>query len=145
MKCENELNLRFMSKSCNEGFSRAAVGAFAALMDPTMEELSDIKTAVSEAVTNAIVHGYTNDQGIIEINCQVLEGRVFQIMIRDQGIGIPDIKAARTPLFTTGGSDRSGMGFTIMERFMNSLKVDSQPGEGTTVTMTRKLHGGTFT
>jgi stage II sporulation protein AB (anti-sigma F factor) len=132
MKIENEMTLEFRSLSCNEAFARAVVGAFVAPLDPTMEELGDLKTAVSEAVTNCIVHAYPEEQGTIQV--------------RDQGVGIADIQAAREPLFTTGGEERSGMGFTIMERFMTSLQVESQPGQGTTVTMTRKLQrGGTYT
>ena len=107
-----------------------------------MEELSDIKTAVSEAVTNAIVHGYPDSVGEISLILDAVEPRTLCITVADRGVGIPDVEAAREPLYTTGGDDRSGMGFTIMERFMTSLQVESKPGEGTTVTMSRKLHGG---
>ena len=142
MKPENEVTMTFLSRSCNEAFARAAVGAFVASLDPTMEELNDIKTAVSEAVTNCIVHAYPDSWGNIELGCRIYPDRSLEITIRDQGVGISDIKAARTPLFTTGGQDRSGMGFTIMEKFMTTLQVASEPGKGTTVTMTRQLRRG---
>lgn len=139
---ENEMRLEFPSYSCNEAFARAAVGAFAASMDPTMDELADIKTAVSEAVTNCIVHGYPDKTGTILLTCAIYEKNTLEIKVVDYGVGIPDVQAARTPLFTTGGDDRSGMGFTIMERFMTQLQVDSVPQEGTTVTMVRTLKRG---
>ncbi len=139
MKPENELTMEFLSRSCNEAFARAAVGAFIAPMDPNLEELSDIKTAVSEAVTNCIVHAYPEGNGTIRLSCRAYADRNVEIRVEDHGVGIPDITAAREPLFTTGGQDRSGMGFTIMEKFMSSLQVESRPGEGTTVTMTRRL------
>ena len=139
MKPENELTMEFMSRSCNEAFARAAVGAFIAPMDPNLEELSDIKTAVSEAVTNCIVHAYPGGDGTITLTCRVYPDRNIALTVEDHGVGIPDVTAARAPLFTTGGQDRSGMGFTIMEKFMTSLQVESAPGRGTTVTMTRRL------
>ena len=140
----NQMKLEFPSYSCNESFARAAVGAFAAAMDPTLEELSDIKTAVSEAVTNCIVHGYPNGVGTIVLTCVQKDRDSLEISVVDEGVGIPDVQAARTPMFTTGGEDRSGMGFTIMERFMTKLQVDSQPQQGTAVTMLRRLvRGGT--
>ncbi len=142
MKPENEVTMTFLSRSCNEAFARSAVGAFAASLDPTVEELGDIKTAVSEAVTNCIVHAYPDSWGTIELCCRIYPDRSLEIVIKDQGVGISDIKAARTPLYTTGGQERSGMGFTIMEKFMSSLRVESEIGEGTTVTMTRKLRRG---
>ncbi len=135
----NEMTLEFPSHSCNEAFARAATGVFASSMDPTMEELADIKTAVSEAVTNCIVHGYPDRLGTIFLHCVIYEDGTLEITVKDQGVGIPDIEAARTPMFTTGGEERSGMGFTIMERFMTQLKVESSPQVGTTVTMTRRL------
>ena len=139
MKPENELTMEFTSRSCNEAFARAAVGAFIAPMDPNLEELSDIKTAVSEAVTNCIVHAYPGGDGKITLTCRVYPDRNIELTVEDHGVGIPDVTAARAPLFTTGGQDRSGMGFTIMEKFMTSLQVESAPGRGTTVTMTRRL------
>lgn len=139
MKPENELTMEFLSRSCNEAFARAAVGAFIAPMDPNLEELSDIKTAVSEAVTNCIVHAYPDGDGTITLTCRVYADRNIELTVEDHGVGIPDVTAARAPLFTTGGQDRSGMGFTIMEKFMTSLQVESALGRGTTVTMTRRL------
>lgn len=139
MKPENELTMEFLSRSCNEAFARAAVGAFIAPMDPNLEELSDIKTAVSEAVTNCIVHAYPGGDGTITLTCRVYADRNIELTVEDHGVGILDVTAARAPLFTTGGQDRSGMGFTIMEKFMTSLQVESAPGRGTTVTMTRRL------
>ena len=139
MKPENELTMEFLSRSCNEAFARAAVGAFIAPMDPNLEELSDIKTAVSEAVTNCIVHAYPGGDGTITLTCRVYPDRNIALTVEDHGVGIPDVTAARAPLFTTGGQDRSGMGFTIMEKFMSSLQVESALGRGTTVTMTRRL------
>lgn len=136
---ENKVTMVFPSLSCNEAFARAVVGAFCAMLDPTMEELSDVKTAVSEAVTNSIVHGYRDTIGDIQMECEWLPDKTIRIVVSDEGVGIPDVKAAREPLYTTGGEDRSGMGFTIMERFMTSLQVDSQPDQGTRVTMLRKL------
>lgn len=146
MKPNNHLTMEFTSISSNEAFARAAVGAFIASLDPTMEELGDIKTAVSEAVTNCIVHAYPEVEGMILLSCTLYPDRTVALSIEDHGIGIPDIKAARAPLYTTGGEERSGMGFTIMEKFMNTLQVSSAPGQGTTVNMTRKLHrGGAYT
>ena len=139
MKPENELTMEFTSRSCNEAFARAAVGAFIAPMDPNLEELSDIKTAVSEAVTNCIVHAYPGGDGTITLTCRVYPDRNIELTVEDHGVGIPDVTAARAPLFTTGGQDRSGMGFTSMEKFMTSLQVESALGRGTTVTMTRRL------
>ena len=139
MKCENQMELTFPSQSRNEGFARAAVAAFAAQLDPNLDELGDIKTAVSEAVTNCIVHAYPDRIGTITLRCRILEGRTLDIVIRDKGRGIPDIEQARTPMFTTGGEERSGMGFTIMESFMTSLRVTSKVGKGTTVHMKRKI------
>lgn len=139
MKFENYMILEFPSKSCNEAFARSAVSCFAAQLDPTMEELGDIRTAVSEAVTNAIVHGYPDEIGIISLRCRILKENVLDIVIKDRGVGIADVDQARRPMFTTGGSDRSGMGFTIMESFMTNLEITSQPGKGTTVHMRRKL------
>ena len=139
MKFDNFMILEFPSKSSNEAFARSAVACFAAQMDPTLEELGDIRTAVSEAVTNCIVHGYPNELGIITLRCRILKDNVLDIVVKDKGIGIPDIEQARRPMFTTGGADRSGMGFTIMESFMTSFELTSEPGKGTTVHMRRRL------
>ena len=139
MKCENQMTLEFPSKSINESFARAAVACFAAQLDPTLDELGDIKTAVSEAVTNSIVHGYPDTIGTITLRCRILAGNVLDIVIKDKGRGIENVEEARQPMFTTGGADRSGMGFTIMESFMTELKVSSPLGRGTTVHMKRKI------
>ena len=139
MKFENYMTLEFPSKSCNEAFARAAVACFASQLDPTMEELGDIRTAVAEAVTNCIVHAYPNDLGSITLRCRILKVQTLDIVVKDKGIGIPDIEQARRPMYTTGGSDRSGMGFTIMESFMTELEIISVAGKGTTVHMRRKL------
>lgn len=139
MKFENYMLLEFPSKSANEGFARSAVACFASQLDPTMEELGDIKTAVSEAVTNCIVHAYPDELGLITLRCRILKDHVLDIVIKDKGVGIGDLEQARKPMFTTGGADRSGMGFTIMESFMTSFSVVSVPGKGTTVHMRRKL------
>jgi stage II sporulation protein AB (anti-sigma F factor) len=139
MKFDNYMTLEFPSKSTNEGFARSAVASFAAQMDPTLEELGDIRTAVSEAVTNCIVHAYPNGIGLIAMRCRILKDDVLDIVIKDKGVGIENLDEARRPMFTTGGNDRSGMGFTIMESFMTYLSVTSVPGKGTTVHMRRKL------
>lgn len=139
MKFENYMTLAFPSKSANEAFARAAVASFAAQMDPTLEELGDIRTAVSEAVTNCIVHAYPEKLGTITLRCRILKDNTLDVVIKDKGIGIQNLEQARQPMFTTGGADRSGMGFTIMESFMTSFSVVSVPGKGTTVHMRRKL------
>ena len=139
MKFDNYMILEFPSRSTNEAFARSAVSCFAAQMDPTREELGDIRTAVSEAVTNAIVHGYPDHLGIITVRCRILKDHVLDIVVKDKGVGISDIEKAMQPMYTTGGADRSGMGFTIMESFMTDLHIDSVPGKGTTVHMRRKL------
>ena len=139
MKFENYMILEFPSKSSNEAFARSAVACFAAQLDPTMEELGDIRTVVSEAVTNAIVHAYPDELGIITVRCRILKDNTLDIVVKDKGIGIRNLEQARRPMFTTGGTDRSGMGFTIMESFMSSFDVVSEPGKGTTVHMRRKL------
>ena len=131
-KSSNYIKLEFLSRSTNEGFARSAVAAFASQLDPTLDELGDIKTAVSEAVTNAIVHGYA-------VRVRLLDGGVLEIAVYDWGRGIADVEKAREPLFTTGGEERSGMGFTIMESFMDTLKVRSRPGKGTVVTMRKRI------
>ncbi len=140
MKFDNYMILDFPSKSCNEAFARSAVACFAAQMDPTLEELGDIRTAVSEAVTNCIVHAYPDELGIITLRCRILKGNVLDIVIKDKGIGIADVEQAKRPMFTTGGSDRSGMGITIMESFMTTFELLSEPGKGTTVHMRRKIN-----
>ena len=139
MKFQNYMILEFPSRSSNEAFARSAVACFAAQMDPTLEELGDIRTAVSEAVTNCIVHAYPAGLGIITVRCRILKDNTLDIVIKDKGVGIPDVEQARRPSYTTGGSERSGMGFTIMESFMTDLEVSSAPGKGTSVHMRRKL------
>ena len=139
MKCENYMKLEFPSRSANEGFARAAVACFAAQLDPNLDELSDIKTAVSEAVTNCIVHAYRDSIGLITLKCRILPDGVLDIVVRDKGCGIADVEKARKPMFTTGGEERSGMGFTIMESFMTSFRVTSAPDKGTTVHMKRRI------
>ena len=139
MKFENQMVLEFPSKSVNEAFARSAVACFAAQLDPTLDELGDIKTAVSEAVTNCIVHAYPNELGTVTVRCRILTGNVLDIVVKDKGCGIENVEEARKPMYTTGGEERSGMGFTIMESFMHDLKVTSQKGRGTTVHMKRKI------
>ena len=139
MKIENQVTLDFPSRSANEGFARTAAACFAAQLDPTLEEINDIKTAVSEAVTNAIVHAYPDTLGRVSVKLRIREDHSLEIVVTDWGVGIADVDQARTPLFTTGSEERSGMGFTIMESFMDTLRVRSAPGKGTTVTMARKI------
>ena len=138
-KATNEVLLEFPSRSSNEGFARAAVACFAAQMDPTLNELEDIKTAVSEAVTNAIVHAYPDAIGKVAVRARICPGNVLELTVKDHGRGIADVAKAREPLYTTGGEERSGMGFTIMESFMDKLTIRSVPGRGTTVLMRKKL------
>jgi len=135
----NEMTVRFPSRSANEGFARSAAAAFAAQLDPTLEQLYDVKTAVSEAVTNAIVHAYPDRVGPVTMTVRLFADGTAEIVIRDRGIGIPDVKKAREPMYTTGGADRSGMGFTIMESFMDGLSVRSAPGKGTVVRLRKQL------
>ncbi len=138
---QDEMCLTFWSKSHNERFSRTVVAAFAARLDPTLEELSDLKTAVSEAVTNAIIHAYSDEQGKIELRAE-LSGRDVIIEIRDYGVGIPDVKKAMEPTYTTRPEwERSGMGFAFMEAFTDELRVDSAPGEGTRIRMKKRIGG----
>ena len=139
MMHKNEVELVFDSRSVNEGFARVAVAAFLTQLNPTLEEVADVKTAVSEAVTNCIVHAYPDDLGVITLRCRILKDNVLDIVIKDKGVGIPDVEQAMRPTFTTGGEDRSGMGFTIMESFMTDLEITSKAGKGTTVHMRRKL------
>jgi stage II sporulation protein AB (anti-sigma F factor) len=140
MSALNEMKITFLSRSSNEGFARVAVAAFVSQLDPTIEELTDIKTAVSEAVTNSIVHGYADRIGKIEIITAIKEGGLVEITVSDKGCGIADIEQAKLPLFTTCTTgERSGMGFTIMETFMDNLKVTSKSGKGTRVKMRKRL------
>ncbi|MBQ2671806.1 MAG: anti-sigma F factor [Clostridia bacterium] len=131
----NEMNVNFLSRSSNEGFARAVVAAFVSQLDPTIDELADIKTAVSEAVTNCIVHGYKSGIGKIYISSKIYSGGKILIRIKDRGCGIENIEQAMEPLFTTGGSERSGLGFAVMQSFMDKIKVSSKVGKGTTVTL----------
>ena len=139
MKELNYIKLEFPSKSSNEAFARSAAAAFAAQLDPNMEEMGDIRTAVSEAVTNAIVHAYPDSIGRISMRLRILENDGLEISIRDWGQGIDNVDKAMEPLYTTGGEERSGMGFTIMGSFMDKLRVRSTPGKGTTVTMLKLI------
>ncbi len=139
----NEFRMTLWAKSVNEGFCRAAVAAFAAQADPTAEEISDIKTAVSEAVTNCIVHAYPHTDGRIYLSCQLYRDGRLRISIRDTGCGIEDIKKAREPLFSTMGGDRSGLGFSVMESFSDKMLVRSRPGKGTTVILEKRIRGRT--
>ncbi len=139
MKEQNYIKLEFPSRSSNEFFARSAVAAFAAQLDPTLEELGDVKTAVSEAVTNAIVHAYPDTIGEVLMKLRILEGQTLEISVKDWGCGIEDVEKAMQPLYTTGGEERSGMGFTIIGSFMDKLRVRSTPGKGTTVVMRRTI------
>ena len=136
---ENEAALTFLSRSSNEGFARTAAACFAAQLDPTLDEINDIKTAVSEAVTNCIVHAYPDALGKILLRLRIYGRDTVEILVKDSGVGIPDVEKAMEPLFTTGDEERSGMGCTIMESFMDRVKVRSAPGKGTAVTMTKRL------
>lgn len=139
MKATNSFSLTMLSKSANEAFARAAVTAFVTQLDPTIEEISDIKTAVSEAVTNCIVHGYRNTIGKIYITVQLYPDNTVLVKVRDTGCGIEDVEKAKEPLFTTAGGERAGLGFAVMESFMDNLKVVSRVGKGTTVTMKKRI------
>ena len=139
MRPVNTATIEFLSRSSNEGFARTAAACFAAQLDPTLDEVNDIKTAVSEAVTNAIVHAYPEELGKVRLKLKLFEDGRLEIAVQDWGVGIADVERARTPLFTTGNEERSGMGFTIMESFMDRVKVRSTPGKGTAVTMTKRL------
>ena len=136
---KNSFSMTLMSRSSNEGFARAVVSAFATQLDPTLEEISDIKTAVSEAVTNSIVHAYNNGIGKIYITAEILEPNSIKIKIRDKGCGIENIEKAMEPLYTTVGGERAGLGFAVMQSFMDDLKVRSSVGKGTTIIMTKKI------
>ncbi|MEZ3496055.1 MAG: anti-sigma F factor [Lachnospiraceae bacterium] len=140
-KPKNEVKLQLDSRSVNEGYARVAVSAFAAVLDPTVEEINDIRTAVSEAVTNCIVHAYRNGVGKIYIRVRLFDGGKVEIQIRDRGCGIADVEKAREPLFTTLGGDRSGLGFSVMESFCDRVRVRSAVGKGTTVTLVKIIKG----
>ncbi len=140
MKPLNKFTIKFPSKSNNESFARTVVSAFAAQLDPTIEEISDIKTAVSEAVTNCIVHAYKNTVGEIYITCEQFDSGLVRIKIRDKGCGIEDVKKAMEPLYSSGDGERAGLGFSVMESFMDGLRVSSRLGHGTTVTMKKILN-----
>ena len=139
MKPVNEAKVEFWSRSSNEGFARTAAACFAAQLDPTLDEINDIKTAVSEAVTNCIVHAYPDTIGKVTMRLRLFEDNTVEILVKDSGVGIPDVEKARQPLFTTGSEERSGMGFTIMESFTDSMKVRSAPGKGTTVILRKRI------
>lgn len=141
IKPKNEVKLQLDSRSVNEGYARVAVSAFAAVLDPTVEEINDIRTAVSEAVTNCIVHAYRNGVGKIYIRVRLFDGGKVEIQIRDRGCGIADVEKAREPLFTTLGGDRSGLGFSVMESFCDRVRVRSAVGKGTTVTLVKIIKG----
>ena len=141
MKSINELKMTIDSKSINESFSRVAVSAFIACLDPNIEELTDIKTAVSEAVTNAVVHGYREKEGKIYITVSIFQKGIVKIKIRDKGVGIENIEQAMQPLFTTASGERAGLGFAVMESFMDKVRVISAPDKGTTVTLEKKIKG----
>lgn len=138
-RTENYMVMEFLSRSSNESFARSAVAAFAAQLDPTLDELGDVKTAISEAVTNAIVHGYPDTLGKIVVKVRIVERHTLELSVRDWGCGIENIEKAREPLYTTGGEERSGMGFTIMESFTDRMRVKSAPGRGTTVVMQKRI------
>ncbi len=138
-KIMNQATVQFLSRSANEGFARTVAACFAAQLDPTLDEINDLKTAVSEAVTNAIVHAYPDTLGKVTMTMRLFEDNTVEIMVKDKGIGISDLEQARMPLFTTGGEERAGMGFTIMESFTDGMKVRSMPGKGTTVVLAKKI------
>ena len=139
MKPINEMKVTFLSRSANEGFARAAVAAFAAQLDPALDELADLRTAVSEAVTNAIVHAYPDRLGLVTLTVRLYENGKIQVQVKDKGRGIPDVDKAMEPLFTTGGEERSGLGFSVMESFTDRLRVRSAEDKGTTVTMEKYI------
>ena len=140
MEIKNSFNMSFLSRSANEGFARTAVAAFVSQLDPTLEEINDIKTAVSEAVTNCTVHAYKNTVGKIYISCEILEYNTVKIKIRDKGCGIEDVKLAMQPLYTTVGGERAGLGFAVMQSFTDGVKVSSKPQKGTSVTLTKRIN-----
>ncbi|MDI9476751.1 MAG: anti-sigma F factor [Bacillota bacterium] len=139
MKYKNYMKIEFDSRSQNEAFARVVVAAFASQLDPTIEEIADVKTAVSEAVTNAIIHGYEDSMGLVTVICKINDNKL-EIIVEDSGQGIDDIKQAREPLFTSKPElERSGMGFTVMETFMDEIEVYSEPKKGTTIKMVKKF------
>ena len=139
MKPINEMKVTFLSRSANEGFARAAVAAFAAQLDPAVDELADLRTAVSEAVTNAIVHAYPDRLGAVTLTVKLYENGLVRVQVKDRGQGIPDVEKAMEPLYTTGGEERSGLGFSVMESFTDRLRVRSAPNKGTAVTMDKYI------
>lgn len=139
MKYKNYMKLEFPSNDCNEAFARSAVACFAAQLDPTLEELGDIRTAVSEAVNNCIKHAYPNGLGIIILWCRIIKNNTLDIVIKDRGVGISNLEQAKKPMYATGSGEQSGMGFTIMESFMTELSVTSIPRKGTTVHMKKRI------
>lgn len=139
MKALNSVKFQFPSKSVNEGFARSTVAAFAAQLDPTLDEIADLKTAVSEAVTNCIVHGYPEDIGMITITASIYEGNTLRVVVADRGVVIENVEKAMEPMYTTGGPERAGLGFAVMESFTDKMKVSSKPGKGTRVTMTKRM------
>ena len=139
MKALNSVKFQFPSKSVNEGFARSTVAAFAAQLDPTLDEIADLKTAVSEAVTNCIVHGYPEDIGMITITASIYEGNRLRVVVADRGVGIENVEKAMEPMYTTGGPERAGLGYAVMESFTDKMKVSSKPGKGTRVTMTKRM------
>ncbi len=140
MKAQNLVKFTFCSRSVNEGFARGAVAAFLAQADPTVPELADIKTAVSEAVTNCIVHAYPGKIGLVQLSAALYEDGMVRITVSDRGVGIPDVPKAMEPMYTTGNpEERSGLGFSVMQSFMDKVKVTSVPGKGTKVVMTKHL------
>ena len=139
MKPINEMKVTFLSRSANEGFARATVAAFAAQLDPAVDELADLRTAVSEAVTNAIVHAYPDRLGTVTLAVRLYENGKIQVQVKDKGRGIPDVDKAMEPLYTTGGEERSGLGFSVMESFTDRLRVRSAEDKGTTVTMEKYI------
>ena len=139
MKYKNYMKLEFPSDACNEAFARSAVACFAAQLDPTLEELGNIRTAVSEAVTNCIIHAYPRERGIITLWCRILNDSTLDIVIKDRGVGISNLEQAKKPMYSTGDGERNGMGFTIIESFMSSFSVNSVPGKGTTVHMKKSI------
>lgn len=135
----NQATVQFVSRSANEGFARTAAACFAAQLDPTLEEINDLKTAVSEAVTNAIVHAYPDSLGKVTMTMKLFDDNTVEVTVKDRGVGIADLEQARTPLYTTGGAERAGMGFTIMESFTDGMRVRSAPGKGTTVVLSKRI------